>query len=134
MECYGNGTQKLIVAVRKAFWIKMFIISWFFKGVLSTYCSQGKFKKCSSWICSPELHNLLKPPDLYVMRFFKFTFRTELVRKALCMLERNKLEEISKCKINVIEVMQIIHSSWNGITNVAKKMHFMKQNFKLINL
>ena len=79
----------------------------------------------------PNCTSLLQPLDLGVIQFLKFTFRTELARNASCILESDKLEDTSKCKINVIEVMQIILSSWNGITEVCLKNAFCKAEFQV---
>ena len=47
------------------------------------------------------------------------------------MLESNKLKDVSKCKINVLEAMQIILSSWNSVTNVCLKNAFCKARFQI---
>ena len=47
------------------------------------------------------------------------------------MLKNDKLEDASKCKINVIEAMQIILSSWNSITNVCLKNALHKAEFQV---
>ena len=79
----------------------------------------------------PNCTNLIQPLNLGVIQSFKFAFRTQFVPKALCMLKNDKLEDASKCKINVIEAMQIILSSWNSITNVCLKNALHKAEFQV---
>ena len=50
----------------------------------------------------------------------------------LYMLKSNTLEDASKCKIKVIEAMQIILFFWNSITNVCLKNKFRKAEFQVI--
>ena len=47
------------------------------------------------------------------------------------MLENGKLEDASKCKINVNEPVQIILSSWNSMTDVCLKNAFCKVEFQI---
>ena len=48
------------------------------------------------------------------------------------MFKSGKLEDASKCKINVIETMQIILSSWNSSIDVCLKNKFHKAEFQVI--
>ena len=47
------------------------------------------------------------------------------------MLTSDKLEDVLKYKINIIEAMQIILSFWNSITDVCLKNKFRKAEFQV---
>ena len=75
--------------------------------------------------------SLIQPLILDVIRSFRFAFRTQFVRKALSMLESDKLEDASKYKISVIEAMQNVLSSGNSITDVCQENAFRNAEFQV---